>query len=326
MENNNILVTGGAGFIGSHLVDRLLKEKPNKIVIVDNLFLGKKQNLEMAIKANPEKIVTYYEDARSLEMMSQIISDEKIDTVFDMAVVPLPASINDPYQNVNDNVALTLNVCELLRLKKFKKLIHFSSSEAYGTAQYVPIDESHPYMPSTPYAASKVAGDQICLSYCETFDLKIATVRPFNNYGPRQNQGSFAGIIPIVFNKVKSGDPIVIYGDGEQTRDLIFVQDTVDATIKLANCEEAIGKITNLASGIETTINELVFSMLEILNAKGHEVIHSDPRPADVRRLCGGVERAVEFIDFKPTTLLAEGLRSTLEWYSENSKNTDVKI
>lgn len=318
LANSNILITGGAGFIGSHLVDRLLDENPNKIVIVDNLFLGNKDNLVEAQEKAPETIVTYFEDARDLSLLSKIIESEKVDVVYDMAVIPLPASLDDPFQNVNDNVALTLNVCELLRKGAFGKLIHFSSSETYGTAQYVPIDEEHPYMISTPYAASKVAGDQVSLSYAKTFDLEITTIRPFNNYGPRQNQGSFAGIIPIVFNRVAAGIPIEIYGDGEQTRDCIFVADTVDATVKLTNSKGAIGKVTNVASGIETTMNELVHTMLEILGKPDHEVNHVDPRPADVRRHCGGVKRAEELINFKPTTKLIDGLAATLDWYSKN--------
>lgn len=320
LSNKNILITGGAGFIGSHLADRILAENPNKIVIVDNLFLGKKENLDEAFAAAPEIVSAQYEDARDMKVMLDIIANEKIDTVFDMAVIPLPASLDDPYSNVQDNVNLTLNLCELLRKDAFGQLIHFSSSETYGTAQYVPIDEGHPYMPSTPYAASKVAGDQICLSYCETFNIDITTIRPFNNYGPRQNEGSYAGIIPIVFNRVKDGTPIEIYGDGEQTRDLIFVNDTVNATVELAQCKDAIGKVTNVASGIETTMNVLVATILDILGASDHEVNHVAPRPADVRRHCGGVERAEKLIDFVPTTDLKKGLEVTLDWYAKNSR------
>ncbi len=320
LTNKNILITGGAGFIGSHLVDRILSENPSKVVIVDNLFLGKKENLDDAFAAAPDLIATHWEDARDFSVMEKIIDSENVDVVFDMAVVPLPASLDDPFSNVHDNVALTLNLCELLRKETFEKLIHFSSSETYGTAQYVPIDEGHPYMPSTPYAASKVAGDQICLSYCETFNIDITTIRPFNNYGPRQNEGSYAGIIPIVFNRVAAGIPIEIYGDGEQTRDLIFVDDTVNATVQIAQTAEARGKVTNVASGIETTMNQLVATILDILGHPDHEVVHVAPRPADVRRHCGSVARAKELIDFVPTTDLASGLATTLEWYGKNSR------
>ncbi len=320
LSNKNILITGGAGFIGSHLVDRILAENPKKITVVDNLFLGKKENLDNAFAIAPEIMSTHWEDARDMTVMEKIISTEEIDVVFDMAVIPLPASLDDPFSNVHDNVALTLNLCELLRKDVFEKLIHFSSSETYGTAQYVPIDESHPYMPSTPYAASKVAGDQICLSYCETFDIDITTIRPFNNYGPRQNKGSYAGIIPIVFNRVAAGIPIEIYGDGEQTRDLIFVDDTVNATVHISQAPGARGKVTNVASGIETTMNQLVATILTILGHPDHPVNHVAPRPADVRRHCGSIARAQELINFVPTTDLASGLETTLEWYGKNSR------
>lgn len=326
LTNKNILITGGAGFIGSHLADRLLKENPKKIVVVDNLFLGKKENLQEACELGGDTLKIQIEDARDIKAIEKIISNEAIDTVFDMAAIPLPQSLLDPYGNVQDNIMLALNLCELLRKEAFNSLIHFSSSETYGTAQYVPIDESHPYMPSTPYAASKVASDQICLSYCETFDIDITLIRPFNNYGPRQNAGSYAGIIPIVFNRVKDGIPIEIYGDGEQTRDFIFVQDTVNTVVKLAEAKNAIGKVTNVASGIETTMNDLVKIILEILGAPDHEVLHVAPRPADVRRHCGGVERAKELIDFDGMTELKKGLEVTLDWYSKNSSMPQVTV
>jgi UDP-glucose 4-epimerase len=181
--------------------------------------------------------------------------------------------------------------------------------------------EDHPPIPSTPYAASKIATDYIALSYFKTFGLQVVIIRPFNNYGPRQNEGSYAGIIPIVIKKVQRGDPIEIFGDGEQTRDFLFVKETASAALKLAQDKRALGKVINIASGMETSINDLVNIMLQIMGRKDYPVIHADPRPGDVRRHCGGVELARELIGFGAEVSLKEGLRETIDWY--RGKNQD---
>jgi UDP-glucose 4-epimerase len=196
----------------------------------------------------------------------------------------------------------------------YKKLIHFSSSEAYGTAVEIPMTENHPLIPSTPYAASKIASDYIVLSYFKTFGLKIIIIRPFNNYGPRQNEGSYAGIIPIVIRKIKQGEPVEILGDGEQTRDFLYVKETAEATLKLCQAD-AIGRIINIASGKETSINHLVNKMIQIMDVKDHPIYYAEPRPGDVRRHCGGISLANQLIGFKPKMELEEGLRETIHWY-----------
>jgi UDP-glucose 4-epimerase len=193
--------------------------------------------------------------------------------------------------------------------------VHFSSSEAYGDAIKIPMTEDHPLIPSTPYAASKVASDYIALSYLKTFGLEVIIIRPFNNYGPRQNEGSYAGIIPIVVKKVQHGKPIEIFGDGKQTRDFSFVIETATAALRLSKKEEAIGKIINLASGKETSINRLVRNMLKVMGVNHYPIVHTDPRPGDVRRHCGGIKLANKLIGFKSKIPLEEGLRETINWY-----------
>ena len=175
--------------------------------------------------------------------------------------------------------------------------------------------EDHPLIPSTPYAASKVASDYIALSYFKTFGLETVIVRPFNNYGPRQNEGSYAGVIPIVIRKIKQGEPVEIFGDGEQTRDFLYVKETAKATLKLCQAEGAIGRIINLASGKETSINHLVNKIIQMMDVKDHPIHHAEPRPGDVRRHCGGISLANQLIGFKPKMELEEGLRETIHWY-----------
>jgi len=314
ITGKNILVTGGAGFIGSHLVDAIVFERPNSIIVVDNLFLGKEENLNDS-RRKFKGLRFIVENAGNFEAMKSILKEYQVETVFNLAVIPLPKSLEEPAWTIAENIRITTNLCELGRQGFYKKLIHFSSSEAYGTAVEIPMTENHPLIPSTPYAASKIASDYIALSYFKTFGLDTVIVRPFNNYGPRQNEGSYAGIIPIVIKKIKKGEPIEIFGDGEQTRDFLYVKETALATLKLCQAEDAIGRIINLASGKETSINHLVKKMIQMMDAQDHPIHHAEPRPGDVRRHCGGISLANQLIGFKPKMELEEGLRETIHWY-----------
>src|SRR5262245_2937413 len=213
LTGKSVLVTGGAGFIGSHLVDRIVRESPSNLVVIDNLFLGKEENLCQARQAFPS-LRFYRQDVSDYQAMKQILGAEEVEVLFNLAVIPLPTSLEHPRWTVDNNLATITTVCELLREGYYRTLIHFSSSEAYGSARYVPMDESHPHHPSTPYAASKSAGDHVALSYHKTFGIDLSILRPFNNFGPRQNEGAYAGVIPIVIDRVLQGKPLTIYGDG----------------------------------------------------------------------------------------------------------------
>src|SRR2546426_34510 len=185
LRGRNVMITGGAGFIGSHLCDRVMMDGPSKLVVVDNFSLGKMRNIKSL--SNRANVKIYRRDASSHKGLERVLEDEQIGVIFNMAVIPLPMSLDRPMETVLTNVAITANICELLRRGKFDTLVHCSSSEAYGTALYVPMDEDHPEKPHTPYAASKIASDQVAISYLKTFGLDIAIARPFNTYGPRQN-------------------------------------------------------------------------------------------------------------------------------------------
>jgi UDP-glucose 4-epimerase len=318
LKGKRVLVTGGAGFIGSHLVDRIVRDAPERVVVVDNLYLGREENLEDARSADPD-LVFHRQDATDYEAMERLVRDERIDSVFNLAVVPLPASLVRPRWTVEQNVAITTVLCELLRLGTYGTLIHFSSSEAYGSAAYVPMDEAHPSVPSTPYAASKVGSDHIVLSYWHTFGLDAAIIRPFNNFGPRQNSGTYAGIIPIVVERALRGEPIDIYGDGEQTRDFVFVRDTADAAVGIHAEPVTRGRIINIASGREVSVNRLVAELLDVLGVEV-PVRHVAPRPGDVRRHLASIELARELIGFAPATTLRQGLVETVAWYQSRKR------
>ncbi|NNL75552.1 MAG: NAD-dependent epimerase/dehydratase family protein [Desulfobacterales bacterium] len=314
LRNKKILVTGGAGFIGSHLVDALIQEQPGNLIVIDNLFLGKKENLDSAFDQYPS--LTFIEqDASEYEAMQSIIRKYKIDVTFNLAVIPLPTSLERPKWTVDQNIAITTTLCNLAKEQEFKTLIHFSSSEAYGSAIKVPMSEEHVLSPTTPYAASKAADDHVVLSFCETFNIDASILRPFNNYGPRQNDKAYAGIIPIVINKVVGGEPIEIFGDGEQTRDFLYVADTAYAAVAMYKFVQTRGQVTNVASGQEISVNSLVKTLLKILKAENHPVVHTDPRPGDVRRHCADIKKAQNLLNFNPKTNINDGLKATVNWY-----------
>ena len=257
LKGKSILVTGGAGFIGSHLVDRLISERPGRLVVVDNFFLGKDSNLRDARRRFPSLRVIR-SDATRLRALREILAENATEIVFHLAVVPLPASLVRPRWASSQNIQMSLVLCELLRQGRYRTLIQFSSSEVYGTAGEEEIDESHPLEPRTPYAASKAAADQLALSYARTFGAEIMIIRPFNAYGPRQNEGRYAGIVPLTVKRILDGKPPIIFGDGFQTRDYSHVSDIADAAVRLSKTDRALGRVVQIGSGVETRILDLV--------------------------------------------------------------------
>lgn len=315
LEGKSVLITGGAGFIGSHLAERLALERPERIVVVDSMYLGRDSNLAPATSAFPE-LKVYREDASDFDAMEAILSAEATDVVYNLAVVPLPTSLVKPRWTVDVNMAITTAICELQRLGRFSTLIQFSSSEAYGSADYVPMDERHPGQPSTPYAASKLGGDLVVSAYQQTYGTDATILRPFNNYGPRQNAGAYAGIIPIVVGRALRGEPIEIHGDGEQTRDFIFVTDTAEAAIRIYEEPASRGLVINVGSGREVSINDLVALLLGALEIDV-PVVHVEARPGDVRRHLAATERARDTLGFAPRVSIADGLARTVAWYRQ---------
>jgi len=276
-----VMVTGGAGFIGSHLCDKLLAFEPKKIIILDNFSLGKMRNIVHLQKNSKVKIIEL--DASDYDHMVSIFKKEHIDVAFNLAVIPLPKSLEDPKESIDKNILIASTMCELLRRRLYSTLIHCSSSEAYGTALYVPMDEEHPTTPLTPYAASKIACDNIVMSYYKTFNVDVAIARPFNTYGPRQNEGSYAAVIPITISRILTGGPPIIYGDGLQTRDYTYVEDIAEAIIKVYEIPSTRGKTINIASGREIRIKDLIYLIAKLTQYEG-EIVYSDPRPGDVLR------------------------------------------
>lgn len=314
VAGKHVLVTGGAGFIGSHLVDLLVSEGVKELTIIDNFFLGTTANLAEASQSRPDLRVLRLDASDDQAMRAAFAQLTDVDVVFDLAVIPLPTSLERPQFCFETNVKITATLCELLREGCFGTLVHFSSSEAYGSARKVPMSEEHPLEPLTPYAASKAASDHLVRTYAATFGVDALVVRPFNNYGPRQNDQQYAGVIPTMLRCAFEGRVFTIFGDGQQTRDYIYATDTVRAALDLYACPAARGKVINIASGQEISIAALKNKIEQILGRKIPTEYH-DPRPGDVRRHLADITLLRSLVPFEPQVSIDEGLSSTVEYY-----------
>ena len=307
------MVTGGAGFIGSHLCDALLEGGASKVVCIDNFFLGKMENLDKA--SQYDNFILYRDDARNFGVLQAIMEKEKTEVVFNLATIALNYSFFNPFDAYLVNVEIANTLLELLKTGAYQTLVHTSSSEAYGTARYSPMDENHPTDPTTPYAAGKAAADLMVHSFYKVLGLDISIVRPFNNYGPRQNAaGSLAAIIPATARRIREGGMPMVEGDGEQTRDFIYVADTVRGLIMAYEREQSRGKIINLGSGKDISINKLLQGICDYMDYTG-EWEHRPARTSDVRNLCADSKRAKELLGFEAEVGFEEGIKRTLDWY-----------
>lgn len=314
-----IMVVGGAGFIGSHLVDSLILENPAEIHVVDNLFLGRKENLHEA-KQKFTGLRFHKMDATKGRLLRNLIRREKIDFVFNLATKALGYSFDNPPDAFHVNVQIVGHLLESLRLSEIKYLVHFSSSEAYGSAVKIPMREDHPLRPCTPYAAGKAAADLMIHAYQETFGLHILIVRPFNNYGSRQNVGLYAGVIPITIRRLCDRKAPLVHGDGTQTRDFVYVGDTVRIVLELSKQENNFGKVINIGTGLETSINEIISHLCAVAGFSSKRIQKEFSRIGDVKRHCADTRLLHSIIPnllFKPIT---EGLSETWEWYFRSIK------
>ena len=311
LRNKRILVTGGAGFIGSHLVDRLLADGAAEVIVIDNLFVGCEANLADAMATG--RCVFYKDDAEFATSIEYIFDAHDIDVVFNCATKALNYSFLNPANAFSTNVAIALNLLEQQRRGRFETLVHFSTSEVYGSAVYEPMDEKHPHHPTTTYAAGKAAADHAVESYVRMFGLDAFIIRPFNNYGPRQNcSGALAAIVPLTAWRILNGATPEIHGDGLQSRDFIHVRDTVDAVLRLYEAMPR-GDSVNVSTDNQVTVGELVPMICRLMDYDG-EIARKPGRPSDV--FCHNASNAKlrGMIEFNLTPF-EDGLRETLDWY-----------
>jgi UDP-glucose 4-epimerase len=299
------LVTGGAGFIGSHITDRLLADG-YRVRVLDNFSTGKRENLP---ESNDLEIITG--DVGSFDDVHKAMKD--VELVFhEAAIASVPKTIQDPIGSQRTNYQGTLNVLEAARQQGTRRMVFASSAAVYGDLPELPKREDMPLKPQSPYAVDKLASEYACQMYTHLHGLETVCLRYFNVYGPRQDPGSpYSGVISIFADRLKNGERPVIYGDGEQTRDFVFVSDVVEANIKAANVNKAAGKVINIATGRVVTLNELLKSMCRILNRKfdpGYEKV----REGDIRHssALNGLSRDV--LDWVSFVGIDEGLDKLL--------------
>lgn len=311
IKNQNILISGGAGFIGSYLIEECIKQKAKKIIVLDNLSVGKLENIQH-IK---NKIIFKKIDCENLNKIKTILKKYKVDVVFNLATIALPFSFKYPRKTLETNTIITLNFLELLKNKQYKTLCHFSSSEVYGTAKFTPMSEVHPKNPTTTYAAGKMAADLAIQAYVKMFDLDAFILRPFNNYGPRQLiTRDEIGVIPKTVKRILKNLKPIIYGSGKQIRDFIFVKDTVFYAIKIYSKIKP-GKEVNICSNNPVKIVKLIKQICKILNKKPI-FIYKKERTADVYCHHGCNKEMKKLVTLKKTNF-EHNLKKTIEYYIE---------
>jgi nucleoside-diphosphate-sugar epimerase len=301
------LVTGGAGFIGSHIVEGLLQEGAS-VRVLDNFSSGKRENLA-AFQGDLEILPG---DLRDAEAIKAAVMD--VDLVFHLAAfVSVPQSMLEPQACFAINVGGTVTLLEAARRAGVRKVVLSSSTAVYGNPDKFPTDEDTPLRPLSPYALSKQVNELYARLYTQTFNLPVTSLRYFNVYGPRQRPDSdYAAAISIFTRRLSDGQPITIYGDGKQSRDFIFVKDVVRANL-LAAGSDAAGEVFNICTGRETSLLDLLEELSEV-SPHQPQVQFEAPRPGDIYRSKGAPDKAAALLGFRAGTSLAEGLAQTMEW------------
>lgn len=317
LKNKKILITGGAGFIGSHLVDKLVKE--NKIVVIDNFSIGSEKNLEQAKKSGNLKIIRG--DITDLPTVKKAMSG--IDIVFHLAAMGVRESINNPFPVHQVNTLGSLNLLSVAKKNNTERFIHISSSEVYGSANYVPMDEKHPLNPETIYGASKLSGEIYALSYFKTYNLPTMVIRPFNTYGPRSHfEGPYGEVIPRFVIRVINDLPPIIFGNGKQTRDFTYVSDTVEGILKASQEDRLVGDVVNIAYGKERSIKEVAEIVLKTIGKTNLKIIYQKSRPGDVKRHFADTKKAKKILEFRAKTSLEKGITLYIDWLKKEKINT----
>jgi UDP-glucose 4-epimerase len=315
VDGARVLVTGGAGFIGSHLVDALLERDTASVVALDDLATGSRENLAQALTDPRARLVEA--DARESDVLDALLGD--VDVVFHLACLGVRHSLHDPRENHEVNATLTLELLERARAAGVARFVHVSSSEVYGSAQRVPMDEDHPTSPETVYGGAKLAGEAYARAAYRTHGFPVTVARPFNAYGPRSHfEGDSGEVLPRTIVRVLAGLPPLVYGDGEQSRDFTHVTDTARGIIALAECDDAIGRTVNIGSGADVSIAELARIVLEVAGRRDLQPVHLDPRPGDVRRLLADSRVMRGLTGFEPRVRFDDGVRELFEYLRDS--------
>ncbi|MEV8182581.1 GDP-mannose 4,6-dehydratase [Specibacter sp. NPDC078692] len=320
LDGATVLVTGGAGFIGSHLVDHLLESADvAHVTVVDNLVNGSLDNLDHRL-VDPRftMVVGDIRDGSVLETSLKGIS-----VVFHLACLGVRHSLHAPVENHDVNASGTLKLLEESRAAGVQRFINVSSSEVFGTAQFVPMTETHPTWPETVYGGSKLAGEAYARAFFRTYGFPTVVVRPFNTFGPRSHfEGDSGEMIPRTIVRMLAGQSPVIFGSGEQTRDFMHVSDTVRGLVGLANCDEAIGQTVNFGSGTEITMNTLCKVIAQAMDRTDLSPEHLPGRPGDVGRLLVDGSFIQKLTGFQPEMSFEAGIRDVVNWFAQKSSDS----
>jgi len=311
----NILVTGAGGFIGSHLAEFLVEKgyKVRAFVRYNSRnFWGWLEESKYR-----DRIEVYTGDIRDYDSVYNAMKG--IDAAFHLAaLISIPYSYISPLAYIKTNVEGTYNVLQAAKERKVSRVVHTSTSEVYGTAQYVPIDEKHPYNPQSPYAASKAAADHLALSYYRSYGLPVTIIRPFNTYGPRQ---SARAVIPTIITQILSGKKEIKLGNLRPTRDLNFVRDIVNGFYMVGLHPDTVGDVFNLGTGKEISIGDLARRIANLMGKDLEIVIDQNrirPEKSEVERLCADATKARKITSWEPMYTLDEGLKITIEWIKKH--------
>jgi len=309
VSRHTIVVTGGAGFIGSELV-RQLAAGGSPVVAIDNLVNGKRENLADV----SGRVSLVEDDIRNVTAYAPVLRDAEV--VYHLACLGVRHSVHSPVENHDVNATGTLRLLEASRAAGVPKFVYVSSSEVYGTAQRVPMTEDHPAFPCTVYGGSKLAGEAYTRAFHRTYGYPTVVVRPFNTYGPRSHhEGDSGEVIPKFLLRCLAGKPMIVFGDGTQTRDFTYVSDSARGIILAGTTGAAVGRTINLGSGFELTINDLAKTVAHIAQRPDAVVQYGEPRPGDVLRLYADMSQARALLGYEVRVSLEDGLRQLLSWY-----------
>ena len=301
-SDQTILITGGAGFIGSHLANVLVVD--NDVRILDNLTTGDRENV-------PDSATLIEGDLRDEETLDRAIKGA--DLVFhEAALVSVQGSVEAPLTSHDINSTATLKLLEVARTED-ARVVLASSAAIYGHPESVPITEDQSKEPTSPYGLDKLTLDHYARLYHDLYDLETVALRYFNVYGPRQVAGDYSGVISIFIDQALSGEDITVHGDGEQTRDFVYIDDVVQANLKAATTD-TVGEAYNVGTGQSVTIRELA-ELIQDITDTDSDIVHTDARAGDIEHSEADISKAREDIGYKPTVSLREGLEQTIEWY-----------
>ena len=314
IENKKVLITGADGFIGSHLTE-LLAEKGNAVIALSYYNAFNSWGWLEGLKCLQD-IEVLNGDIRDPHFC--VKATRGVDIIFHLAaLIAIPYSYSAPQSYVDTNVTGTLNICQAALENGCERVMHTSTSEVYGTAQYVPIDEHHPLQAQSPYSASKIGADAVATSFFKAFQLPVVIARPFNTYGPRQ---SARAIIPTIISQLAAGLHEIRLGAISPTRDFTYVKDTCEAILALAACEGAVGEAVNIGSNREISMGDLFALINTLMDAEAvisREEQRRRPESSEVYRLKCDNTRLKTMTGFEPTRSLQSGLQKTIEWFSE---------